>query len=152
MDHDEIRRTLDDLGDGGVPGVSGASLDGDGEAFEIGWEGAGVPLEASSPATILQPGRGPSTDGFRRCGLASRHRLTRVGGSGTEFAVEGLVDEGAQLGADVEVPPGAEALEPLAGFGRDADMKRYTVQHKDTQQHIEQQSGYNATWRYTHPP
>ena len=54
------------------------------------------------------------------------------GGSGTEFAVEGLVDEGAQPCADVEVPLGAEALEPLTGLGRDADMKWYTVQHKDT--------------------
>ena len=54
---------------------------------------------------------------------------------------EGLVDEGAQPAAEVEVPLGAEALEPLPGFGRDADRKRYTAQHKDTQQHIEQQSG-----------
>ena len=30
---------------------------------------------------------------------------------------EGLVDEGAQPVAEVEVPPGAEALEPLTGFG-----------------------------------
>ncbi len=56
MDQDEIRGTIQDLGDGGVPGVSGASLDGDGEAFEFGWEGAGVSLEASSPATSLQLG------------------------------------------------------------------------------------------------
>jgi len=37
---------------------------------------------------------------------------------------EDLVDEGGQPAADVEVLLGAEALEPLAGFGRDADMKR----------------------------
>ena len=30
---------------------------------------------------------------------------------------EGLIDEGAQPGADVEVPLGAEELEPLTGFG-----------------------------------
>lgn len=64
----------------------------------------------------------------------------------------GLIDEGGQPGAEVEVPLGAEALEPLTGFGTDADMKRYTVQHKDTHQHIEQQSGHNATRRHTHPP
>ena len=132
LDQDEIRGTLEDFGDGGVPGVSRASLDGDGEAFEVGWEGAGVPLEASSPATILQPGRGPSGDGFGVRGLDPRGRLIRVGGRGTELAVEGLVDEGAQPGADVEVALGAEALEALTGLGRDADMKWYTVQHNDT--------------------
>ena len=132
MDQDEIRGTLQDLGDGGVPGVSGVSHDGDGEACEVGWEGAGVSLEASSPATTLQPGRGPSRDGLGGRSLDRRGQLIRVGGSGTELAVEGLVDEGAQPGTDVEVPLGAEALEPLTGFGRDADMKWYTVQHKDT--------------------
>ena len=34
----------------------------------------------------------------------------------------GLVDEGAQPEADVEVPLGAEALEPLTGFGTAADV------------------------------
>ena len=43
---------------------------------------------------------------------------------------EGLIDEGAQPGADVEGRLGAEELEPLTGFGRDADMKGNTVQHK----------------------
>ena len=95
MDQDEIRGTLEDFGDGGVPGVSRASLDGNGEAFEVGWEGAGVCLEASSPVTILQPGRGPSGDGFGVSGLDWRDQLIRVRGSGTELAVEGLVDEGA---------------------------------------------------------
>ena len=132
MDQDEIRRTLEDFGDGGVPGVSRASLDGDGEAFEVGWEGAGVSLEVSPPATILQPGRGPSGDGFRVRGLDWRDRSIRVRGNGTELAVEGLVDEGAQPGADVEVPLGAEALETLTGLGRDADMQWNTVQHWDT--------------------
>ena len=36
---------------------------------------------------------------------------------------EGLIDEGAQPGAEVEVPLGAEELETLTGFRRDADMK-----------------------------
>jgi len=31
---------------------------------------------------------------------------------------EGLVDEGAQPEADVEMPLGAEALEPLTGSGK----------------------------------
>ena len=53
LGQDEIRGTLQNLGDGGVPGISGASLNGDVEAFKVGWEGAGVPLEASSPATTL---------------------------------------------------------------------------------------------------
>jgi len=42
---------------------------------------------------------------------------------------EGLISEDPQPGAEAEVPLGAEALEPLAGFGRDADRKRYTEQH-----------------------
>ena len=130
MDQDVIRGTLEDIGDGGVPGVSGASLDGDGEAFEFGWEGAGVPLEASSPDTTLQSGRGPSRDGFGVRGLDRRDQFIRVRGSGTELAVEGLIDEGAQPGPDVEVPLGAEELETLTGFRRDADMKWNTVQHK----------------------
>ena len=77
-----------------------------------------------------QPGRGPSRDGFEGRGLDRRDQLIRIRGSGTELAVEGLIDEGAQPGADVEVPLGAEALETLTGFGRDADMKWNTVQHK----------------------
>lgn len=95
MDQDEIRGTLQELGDGGVPGVSGASLDGVGEAFEVSWEGAGGPLEASSPATTLQPGRGPSRDRFGGHSLDRRAQLSRVGGCRTELAVEDLVDEGA---------------------------------------------------------
>ena len=43
---------------------------------------------------------------------------------------EGLIDEGGQPGDDVEVPLGAEELETLTGFRRDADMKWNTVQHK----------------------
>ena len=43
---------------------------------------------------------------------------------------EGLIDGGAQPGDDVEVPLGAEELETLTGFGRDADMKWNTGQHK----------------------
>ena len=39
------------------------------------------------------------------------------------------------------MPLGAEALEPLPGFGRDADRKRNTVHHKDTQQHMERHLG-----------
>ena len=80
--------------------------------------------------------------GLDRCGW-----LIRAGGSGTELAVEGLINEGAQPEAEVEVPLGVEALEPLPGCGRDADRKRYTAQHKDTQQHIEQQSDYSAPWK-----
>ena len=38
MDQDEICGTLKDFGDGGVPGLSEASLDGDSEAFEAAWE------------------------------------------------------------------------------------------------------------------
>ena len=132
MDQDEIHGPLEEFGDGGVPGVSGASLDGDGEACEVGWEGAGVSLLANSPATLLQPSRRPSRDGFGGRSLDRRGQLIRAGGSGTELAVERLVDESAQLGANVEVPLGAEALETLADFGRDTGMQRYTVQHNDT--------------------
>ena len=58
---------------------------------------------------------------------------------------------GAQPGAEAEVPLGAVEMEPLTGFGRDADMKRYTTQHKDTQ-HIEPQAGYKPTPEYTQLP
>ena len=77
-----------------------------------------------------QPGRGPSRDGFEGRGLDRRDQLIRIRGSGTELAVEGLIDEGAQPGAEVEVPPGAEELEMLTGFGRGPDRKWNTVQHK----------------------
>ena len=43
---------------------------------------------------------------------------------------EGLINAGAQPGADVEVPVGAEEMEALAGIGRNADMNRNTVQHQ----------------------
>ena len=62
---------------------------------------------------------------------------------------EGPIDEGAQPGADVEVPLDAEALETLTGFGRDGDMKWNMVQQQGTQQHIEQQTGYKATQSHT---
>ena len=50
------------------------------------------------------------------------------------------------------MPLGAEETEPLTAIGRDADRKRYTAQHKDTQRHITQHAGYNATQRHTHQP
>ena len=128
-DQDEGGGPLEDLGDGGVPGVAGAGLDGDGEAFEVSREGAGISLEASSPGTALDPGRGPSRDGFRGRGLDHVGPIGG-GGKGTELAIEGLIDEGAEPGAEVEVALGAEALEALAGRGRDADMKWNRVQHK----------------------
>jgi len=99
-----------------------------------------------------QPVRDLSRDGFGvQRGLDECGQLIRVGGSGTELAVENLVHEGGSQ-SQVEVPFGAEAPEPLTGFGRDADRKRYTVQHKDTQQHIKQRSGHKATRRHTYPP
>lgn len=63
IDQDDICGTLEELGDGGVPGVCVASLNGDGAAFEVGWESAGDPLKASSPATTPPAWRGPSRDG-----------------------------------------------------------------------------------------
>ena len=123
---------LDDLGNGCVPGVAGAGGHGDGEAFEVGGEGAGVPLEARPPDAALDLGRGPSRDRVRGGGLDRSEGLLGSGGSGTELAIEGLVDEGAQPGADVEVTLGAEALEALTGIGRDADMKWNTMQHNTT--------------------
>ena len=77
-----------------------------------------------------QSGRGPSRDGFEGRGLDRRDPLIRIRGSGTELAVEDLINESAQPGAEVEVPLGAEELETLTGFGRDADSKWNTVQHK----------------------
>ena len=77
-----------------------------------------------------QPGRGPSRDGFEERGLDRHDQLIRIRGSGTKLAVEGLIDEDAQPGVDVEVPLDAEELGALTGFGRDADRKRNTVQHK----------------------
>ena len=132
LDEGAVWGALDDLGNGGVPGVPGAGGDGDGAAIEVGGEGAGVPLEASSPDAALNLGRGPSRQGDRGRGLDRGEGLIGSGGSGTELAIEGLVDEGAQPGADVEVPFGAEALEALTGIGRDADMKWNTMQHNAT--------------------
>ena len=71
--------------------------------------------------------------GQRRRGLYRSDRLLGSRGSGTELAIEGLVDEGTQPGADVEVALGAEALEALTGIGRDADVNRNTKQHRTTQ-------------------
>ena len=46
---------------------------------------------------------------------------------------EGLISEDAQPRADVEVPLGAEELEPLTGFGRDADSTRCNMKtHNNT--------------------
>ncbi len=56
--------------------------------------GVAVPLEARSSATTLHPDRGPSRDGFEGRGLDRRDQLIRIRGSGTELAVEGLIDEG----------------------------------------------------------
>ena len=124
--------SLDDLGNGCVPGVPGAGRHGDGEAIEVCGEGAGVPLEARPPDAALDLGRGPSRQGVRRRGLDRSEGLLGSRGRGTELAIEGLVDEGAEPGADVEVPLGAEALEALTGIGRDADMKWNTMQHNTT--------------------
>ena len=77
-----------------------------------------------------QSGRGPSRDGCEGRGLDRGYQLIRIRGSGTELAVEGLFDDGAQPGTEVEVPLGAEELETLTGFGRDADTKWNTVQQK----------------------
>ena len=129
-DQDEAGGPLEDLGDGGVPGVSGAGLDGDGEAFEACREGADVSLEASAPGAALDPGGDPSGDGFRGRGLDRGGRLLHSVGRGPELTIEGLIDEGAEPGAEVEVPLGAKALEALTGLGRDADMKWNRVQHK----------------------
>ena len=101
--------------------------------MEVGGEGAGVALEASAPDAALHLGRGPSREGDRRLGLDRSDRLLGSRGRGTELAIEGLVDEGTQPGADVEVALGAEALEALTGIGRDADVNRNTMQHNTTQ-------------------
>ena len=92
-----------------------------------------VPLEASAPDAALHLGRGPSRDRVRGRGLDRGEGLIGSGGSGTELAIEGLVDKGAQPGADVEVSFGAETLEALTGIGRDADVKWNTMQHNTTQ-------------------
>ena len=123
---------LDDVGNGGVPGVPGAGRHGDLEALEVCGEGAGVALEASAPDAALDLGRGPSRDRVRGRGLDRGEGLLGSGGSGTELAIEGLIDEGTQPGADVEVAFGTEALEALTGIGRDADMKWNTMQHNTT--------------------
>ena len=128
-DQEAVWGSLDDLGNGCDPGVPGAGGDGDGEAIEVCGEGAGVALEASSPDAALDLGRGPSRDRVRGLGLDRGEGLLGSGGSGTELAIEGLVDEGAQPGADVEVTLGAEALEALTGIGRDCG---YKVEHPAT--------------------
>ena len=119
-------------GAGGAKGARGAT----GAAPAAAGRGKGRWSARRKMTVVVELLRGAELEATSRKygvrGLDRRDRLTRVGGSGTELAVEGLVDEGAQSGADVEAPLGAEALEPLTGFGRDADMKWNTVQHKDT--------------------
>jgi len=87
--------------------------------------------------------------GLCACSSLALSRLLAICGL---LFFKGLISEDPPPGAEVEVPLGAEALEPLPGFGKDADVKRYTEQHKDTQRHIEQQPGHNATRRHTSPP
>ena len=128
-DQGAVRRPLDDLGNGRVPGFTAAGPDGDGEAIKVCGEGTSISLKASAPDAALDLGRGPSRDRDRRRGLDRSEGLLGSRGRGTELAIEGLVDEGAQPGADVEVVLGAEALEALPRFGRDADMKWNTMQH-----------------------
>ena len=75
MDQDEIRGTLEDFGDGGVPGLSEASLDGDSEAFEVGWEVRVSPWkrEPQAPPFSLaevHPGMG---SGARPCPARPAH-------------------------------------------------------------------------------
>ena len=122
MDQDAVSRPLDDPGDGRPPAVSVSGRHGDGEAFKLGREDAGVALEAGAPEGVLHPGRGPSGERIRGWILESDCRLVRSS-SGTELAIESFLDEGAQPGAEVEVVLGSEAPEALAGLGRDADVE-----------------------------
>ena len=111
-----------------------------GKAIEVCGEGAGVALEASSPDAALDLGRGPSRDRVRGLGLDRGEGLLGSGGSGTELAIEGLVDEGAQPGADVEVTLGAEALEALTGYrerrGYEVETLCNITPHNNTYRHI----------------
>ena len=74
-DEGAVGGVLDDLGDGGDPGITTLGYHGDGEAIEVCGEGAGIALEASAPDAALDLGRGPSRDGFRGCGRDRRDRL-----------------------------------------------------------------------------
>ena len=70
-----------------------------------------------------------SIGGIGLCASSSLALLGLLAICGLLF-FEGLIDVGAQPGDDVEVPLGAEELETLTGFRRDADMTWNTVQHK----------------------
>ena len=103
----------------------------------------GNPLDYSGRWWTGQPSINPESEAVKRgatlpvlsignIGLCASSSLALLGLwaiCGLLF-FEGLLDEGAQPGPDVEVPLGAEELETLTGFGRDADMKWNTVQHK----------------------
>ena len=131
MDQNPVGGPLEDPGNGRPPAVPVSGPHDDGEAFKVCGKGADVALEAGAPDITLYLGRGPPGQRIRGRALSS--------GSGTEFAVEGFIDEGPQPGTGVEVALGSEAPEALAGFGRDADMERNIVLHKDTLQHMELQ-------------
>ena len=117
-DQEAVRGPLDNLGDGCVPGVAGASLDGDGEGDQVGrqvlWRGAGV---ASSPFSIGEEGRPPALKGWR-----GRQWEGLTIGIGTEEAFEFPREDGADPGTDVDIPLGTKAVESPEQEGLDAAM------------------------------
>ncbi len=117
---------FDDGGDGGDPGLTGAVGDGDGAAGEVLGEQVGRWIgEGRAPGAIGEAAGSPAGDGR---GVGGPGRRIGVGrswrGEFGELLLEGLGDDLAGPGGDIEVVVGAEAGELLAELGIDADLER----------------------------
>ena len=121
---------LDDLGDGCVPGVPGAGRHGDGEAFEVSGEGAGVALEASAPDAALDLGRGPSREGDRRRGLDRSEGLLGSRGAQRRRGLKlGRIRRARTAERDAAIVAAVEAGQSLRSVGREWGLALSTVHH-----------------------
>ena len=101
-DQNAVGGPLDDLGNGRFPGFPVPGCHGNDKAFEVFGEGAGVALEVRAPFPIGEASRFPAGEWSVGCWSVS---LVLSG----EFVVEGITDEAADPGTDVDIAFIAEA-------------------------------------------